>query len=590
MKTFLTAMGGAIIGMVLGVVILALIAAAVIGGAISSATAPEEQADVMVLSLDMRNGLDDQAPTSGPEALFSEAVGFTDIILRLDAAATDERVKGLIIRTSEIGVGFARAEEYTDALQKFQDSGKFVLAHSQGIYGSASAYQAIAGADEIWLQPASELIASGLSFETLFLKGLFDNLSITPDFVALYEFKNAVNTYQETDYTDAHRLAMTELGESIWTSSIEAIADQRKLSADAVRGVLETGPLSTTATIEAGLIDQIGWPQDVENAALERAGEDAALQSIMAYIPPSAPFRAPAIAIVGGEGPIVTGDTGGSFFSEGNSFASDSISAALMDAAENESVSAIVFRVDSPGGSPTASDQIWHTIETIKSQHEKPVIVSMAGVAASGGYYVSAGADWIIANPSTITGSIGIFGGKFGIEDALQRIGVNAERIAIGGDFAGAFSSTAPFTDDQRTQIRAWLQRGYDRFIGLVAEGRDMSVDAVDQRARGRVWSGRDAMRMGLVDELGNFMSAIEKAKELAEIEADTEVRFIKYPQPDGNFFLSTPMVSASAQQLAAFGLLADTLDDPAVQGLLTEVDAARSPHLQARVPHLGAR
>ena len=590
MKTFLTAMGGAIVGLVLGVVILALIGAAMIGGVISSATAPEEQGESMVLTLDMRNGLDDQAPASGPEAIFGEAVGFTDVILRLDAAATDDRVKGLVIRTSEMGVGFSRAEEYGDAFAKFRENGKFILAHSQGIYGSASAYQAVAGADEIWLQPASELIASGLSFETLFLKGLFDNLSITPDFVALYEYKNAVNTYQETDYTEAHRLAMTELGDSIWTSSIDAIAAQRGIDAAAVRQVLESGPLSTAAAVEAGLVDEIGWPQDVENAALEQAGDGSVLQSIMAYIPPAAPFQAPAIAIVGGEGPILTGESGGSFFSEGNAFASDTISAALLSAAEDESVSAIVFRVDSPGGSPTASDQIWHTIEHIQTQIEKPVIVSMGSVAASGGYYVSAGADWIIANPSTITGSIGIFGGKFGIEDALGRIGINAERITFGGEFTGAFSSTAPFTDEQRAQIRTWLQRGYDRFIGLVAEGRDMSVDAVDQRARGRVWSGRDALQMGLGDELGNFMAAIAKAKELAEIESETEVRFIRYPQPENNFFLSSPMVSASAQELAALGMIADAVQDPAISGVLEEIEAAQSPHLQARMPRLGER
>lgn len=589
MKTFLTAMGGAVLGVVLGAVLLVLIAAFAIGGAISSATAPAEQPDAMVLSIDMRDGLDDQAPRSGPEALFSDAAGFTDIILRLDAAKTDDRVKGVVIRASEMGIGFSRAEEYADALREFRDSGKFVIAHSQGTYGSSSAYQAIAQADEIWLQPSSELIATGLAFESLFLKDLFDNLSITPDFVALYEYKNAVNTFQESDFTDAHRLAMTELGESLWTSSLQEIASARGLSTDNVRTTLEAGPLSTNAAVEAGLIDQIGWPQDAEDAALDRAGNKAQLQSILAYEPPEAPFRAPAIAIVGGEGQIMTGQAGGSLFSEGQGFASDTIASALIEAAENSSVEAIVFRVDSPGGSATASDQIWHAVDLVKTQYEKPIVVSMGSVAASGGYYVSSGADWIVANPSTITGSIGIFAGKFAVEDALRVIGINAEQISFGGEFTGAFSTTEAFTEVQRAQIEAWLTRGYDRFIALVAEGRGMTVDAVDERARGRVWSGEDAKRMGLVDELGNLMAAIRKAQELAEIAADEETRYLFYPQADDGFIFSSPMASATADEIAALGVVAQMLDDPALSGAIEELSIARSPHMQARMSHLNA-
>ncbi|MEL7112129.1 MAG: signal peptide peptidase SppA [Pseudomonadota bacterium] len=357
------------------------------------------------------------------------------------------------------------------------------------------------------------------------------------------------------------------------------------MSVTEIRAALESSPMSAERMVDMNLATSLGWPEDALDAALARAGDDAIAISVSSYTEPTSPFGSPVIAVVGGQGPIVTGDAGGSFLQEGNGFASDTIAEAILAAGRDDDVEAIVFRVDSPGGSPSASDQIWRAIERIQEEEQKPVIVSMASVAASGGYYVSTGADWIIANRTTITGSIGIFGGKFAIEEGLARIGVNAETIKVGGSFTGAFSTMEGFTDEQRTMVRSWLQRGYDRFTSLVAEGRGLSLEQVDAVARGRVWSGEDALANGLVDELGGLTTAIAKAKEMAEIEADTQVRIVSYPMSMGGLPFFSSSAGATAQELKALGQLADAINDPAIQALITEAESARNSRVQARMP-----
>ncbi|NQY15108.1 MAG: signal peptide peptidase SppA [Henriciella sp.] len=593
MKTFFASLGGAVIGSIVGLFLLFFIGMAVIqmsiNNAIKSASGPEtgqDDGNAIVLTLDLRSALDDQAATTGPEAFFGGATGFIDNITKLDAAATDDQVKGLYVRASEFGIGSARAEEYRDAFKNFQNNGKFIITHSQGTYGGGpSGYRAIATSDEIWMQPGSDLIASGLALETLFLKGLFDNLSITPEFEALYEFKNAPNTYEEETFTEPHRRAMTDLALSLWNESLADIASDRGVSVEQAQAILESTPLSAEQLVDVNFATKLGWPEGALESAIERAGEDAISIEIDSYTAPTSEFGSPVIAIVGGQGPIVSGGAGGSLFQEGQGFASDDIAASILEAGRDEDVKAIVFRVDSPGGSPTASDQIWRAVQRVQEEQQKPVVVSMASVAASGGYYVSTGADWIVANRTTITGSIGIFGGKFAINEGLARIGVNAESIKIGGDFTGAFTTTEAFTEDQRASMRAWLERGYGRFTQLVSDGRGLSLEQVDAVARGRVWSGEDAFDNGLVDELGGLTTAIAKAKSLAEIEDDADIRLMTYPMATPGFAMFGAQASTSAQQLEAIGQLADMINDPQVQALIQEAEAARSSRIQARMP-----
>ncbi|MEE2878515.1 MAG: signal peptide peptidase SppA [Pseudomonadota bacterium] len=590
MKTFFTALGGAILGTILGAVLLFFIGMMVVSGIVQSASSSlsggSDNPDSMVLTLDLRQELSDQAPVAGLAALFGQK-GFVNVLTRLEDARKDDRVKGLFIRASEFSVGSARSEEIRNAIRRLRDSGKFVVVHSQGTYGGGpSALRAIAAADEIIIQPGGDYLGGGVTFETMFFKDLLDRLNVSAEIEQFYEYKNAPNVYKETDYTEAHREAMTALADSIWDASLGDIAEDRQMSVANVRSTLESGPLSPEQLVESGLADSIDWPESVMTALKERAGEDAEFVDVLSYNPPPAPLGAPAIAIVGGEGPIVTGGISGDPFSSSAEFASDAIAEAILEAGRNDRVKAIVFRVDSPGGSPTASDQIWNAVEMVKAM-DKPVVVSMGSYAASGGYYVSTGADWIIASRGTLTGSIGIFGGKLAIADGLRQIGINTSEISVGGPFAGALTTIDGFSEPEREMVTAWLKRGYDRFIGLVAEGRGMTVEEVDAIARGRVWKGEDALEVGLVDQLGGLIDAVAKAREMAEIPADEESRLIFYPKVQGGFPGFGSMAEASAEDLSTLARAAEILEDTRIQALIERGGMLQSSPAQARGPLL---
>ena len=587
MKTFFAAMGGAVVGLLLVFAIIAGVIFSVIG----SFGQPNEMPDEIVLLVDLRNGLPDQSPKSGLAAIFGQS-GFIDTLLKLDAAADDARVKGVFIRGDEMGYGFSKSEELRTALLKLKANNKFIIAHTQGTYGGGpSGLRVLSTADELWIQPGSEILSGGLAFETTFLGGLMERISVTPQIQALYEYKNAPSQYSETTFTDAHRLAMTELGDSLMLETVTDIASDRGLDVEAVRAALAATPMTAEDMIKAKLADKTGWPEDAKDAVKARVGDNAKLMRVSNYIAPTSKFGSPTIAIVGGQGAIVTGGTGGDILQGGAEFSSDNIAEAILDAARNDDVEAIVFRVDSPGGSPVASDQIWRAVERAKNEFDKPVIVSMASLAASGGYYVSTGADVIIANRTTITGSIGIFGGKIALDEGLNRLGINSEMITIGGgEFTGALSSIEKFTPAQEQIVNDWLKRGYDRFLDLVAEGRGMTVEEVHDVARGRVWTGADAKERGLVDELGGLIRAIDKAKELAKIEASSDVRIIQYPRADQSFPIGGLQAGASVEQLQALSRLSALMNDPRMAQILDDYEAAQSGQLQARMPSFTTR
>ncbi|MFN3608595.1 MAG: signal peptide peptidase SppA [Hyphomonas sp.] len=576
MKTFLLSMAGAFTAMILFIIVGFFFLFTMIG--IAASSKPPHPDDI-VLTLDLNSGFPDQAPTGGLAA-FSGTPGFIDLLLKLKDAESDKSVKGIFIRGADYGFGTSRAEELRQALKSFQASGKFVIAHSQGMFGASgpSAYHSISAADEIWMQPGTDLMVTGVTFETEFYKGLFDNIDLEPQIYPFYEYKNAPNSYNETSYTAPHREAMEALANSIWTTALADIAEDRGTTPGQLRAVLESGMKPAEAALELKLVDKLGWPEDAEEAAKARAGNaDAEMIDLAMYVAPSkSNSRAPLIAVVGGEGAIVTGGASGSSpFSDAPAFASDVIARAILDAAEDDDIKAIVFRVDSPGGSPTASDQIWRAVERAK-EAGKPVVVSMGAYAASGGYYVSTGADAIVANRATLTGSIGIFGGKFALDGPLNKIGVTFDTVSVGGDFASAWGTSA-FTDTQEAEIKAMLKRGYDRFLGAVGEGRNMTYDEVNEVARGRVWTGEDALGAGLVDELGTFMDAIEKAKELAGIEADVKPRLAFYPRRKTGFEALEDLFGVSAETARAAAVISTIAGDRRTQALLEELAAAEA-------------
>ncbi|MFN4023946.1 MAG: signal peptide peptidase SppA [Hyphomonas sp.] len=591
MRTFLLSMAGTFVAMILFVVLGFFM---LFGLIMAAATSKPPHPSNIVLTLDLNTAFPDQAPSTG-FAAFAGTPGFIDLLLKLKDAETDKSVKGLYIRGASWSPGTARAEELRAAIQSFQSSGKFVIAHSQGMFGASgpSAFHTISAADEIWMQPGTDLMITGVTFETEFLKGLFDMIDLEAQIYPFYEYKNAPNSYNETGYTEPHREAMVALANSIWNTALSDIADDRGTSAGQLRTILESGPKTAEDAIGLGLIDKLGWPEDAEEAVKERAGGKPEMVDLASYSSPARPDRrAPLIAVIGGEGPIVTGGAqGGSPFSDPPAFASDVIARAILDAAENDDVKAIVFRVESPGGSPTASDQIWRAIERAKEK-DKYVVVSMGSLAASGGYYVSTGADAILANRATLTGSIGIFGGKLAVSGPFNKIGVTFDSVSVGGEFASAWGVDA-FTDSQEAEVKAMLKRGYDRFLTLVGEGRGMSWDEVHEVARGRVWTGEDASRIGLVDEIGGFMAAIDKAKELAGIEADVKPRLRFYPQRKSGFEALESLFGVSSEAARAAALVSAIAGDERTQILLEElatIDAVNSGQTLAIGPRIRER
>lgn len=466
-----------------------------------------------VLELDLRKAGPDQPAADAINAVFSRT-SFVEVLLRLNAAADDPDVKGVFIRAAETDLGSSRAEELRTAFLRLKAKKKFVIAHSQGFLAAGpSAYRAISAADEIWLQPGTSFETPGITFETLFLGGALEKLKVDPEIEQFYEFKNAADVYKQKKYTPAHALAMTELATSVWTHSIADIAADRKTDPATMRALMEASPYPAQEAAELKLVDRLGYPEEAAAEAEKRAG--GKLLDIEDYHPTLRRGRA-VVAIVGGEGDIITGKGGPAGITSLGTpvFASDRIADEMLDLAKNPAINAVVFRIDSGGGSAIASDQIWNAVNAMKAAGKK-VVVSMGSMAASGGYYVAASADEIIANDSTLTGSIGVFGGKFAVADALRQFGVNPDQVRVGGEFASAYSAEK-FTPTQRAKLLEGLQDVYDRFTGLVAKGRNMPLQKVQEIARGRVWSGEDAIKNGLVDKKGDLIFALGEAARLA--------------------------------------------------------------------------
>ena len=542
MRTFFASLIGGFFALILFVGLFALVIGGVVGAAASKFASSSESNNALsgpvVLSYDMRGQLSDQAPTGGFEA-FLGAIGHVDILTLLKAAETDDKVQGLYIRMAEGGVGLSRAEELSASIKSFKAAGKWVLAHSQGSWSvtSPSNLLAISAADEVWMQPGTEIFTTGLTMYTDFYGGLLENIDVSAEFVALHEYKNAPNSYTEKGFTATHEAQMQGLIDSLWSQSLSQISTNRGVDESGLRTALLAGPVDIDAGKTLGLVDSEYWPEEAADEALSRAGEGAKFVDFADY-KKSVSLNSGSgvnIAIVGGEGGITTGRAGNDLFGNSGGFKSDTVSQNLLDAGADESVDAIVFRVDSPGGSATASDQIWRAVERVQAEYDKPVIVSMGAVAASGGYYVSAGADKIVANGTTITGSIGIFGGKLAIKEGLKRIGVNAESLhAGGGDLANIFGPER-FTQAERKVMYDFLERGYDRFIGIVSDGREIDVTTLDSLARGRVWTGAQALGEDgvLIDEVGTLIDAIELAAQLAGAKEDASF-------PNVTFYPST--------------------------------------------------
>lgn len=532
----------------------------------------------MVLALDLREPLTDQRPANPFASLSGSSSALLDVLTKIDAARTDSAVEGIYIRANTGGMQAAQAEELRAALAAFRASGKFVVAHLQndGVRMGMPGYMSIADSDEVWLQETSEFQPMGLSAEVTFFGQTLQRYHLQAQFEQREDYKTYPNTLTQRTFTPAHRESMMSLMNGIYDNMVANIATDRGITPEATRAAIEATPFSAQRARELTLIDQIGRPEEAERAALARA-ENSELVDF-------ADYRAPThsggrvIAIVQGEGAIVSGPESHDVFGGESAMNSDAIAQALLDASEDEDVAAIVFRVSSPGGSVVASDQILAALRTAK-ERGKHIVVSMGDVAASGGYYVSAYADEIIASPSTITGSIGVVGGKLIIGAAMEHyLSSNTETVTVGSPMVEMFTSERGFSPAERAAFAGFIDRAYTQFLGLVAEGRGMTPEQVRAVAQGRVWTGQQALERGLVDHLGGFSVAVARARALAGIEEDARVQLRYYPAVENPFEAFGRMFGASSDSVEALVRINSALSDPRMQRVmaaLREEDAS---------------
>jgi protease-4 len=576
MKQFLLTMAGVFAGLMLffiGVPILLLVSLA------NSAKPAATPADA-VLNLDLRETLADQ-DTQNPLAFLSgRSLSVISVVETLHRAETDNRVKGLLIRLPEGGMSPAAADELRLAVLSFRGHGKPVLAHSQGIYAegvSTASYMLGAASSAFWMQPGSALQSVGIASSDTFLKRFFDKWQIHADYQQRYEYKNAVNPYLYSDYTPAHREAELGWMTSVYQSELAQAAADRKQNPARLRVTLEAGPYAAEDAAARGLIDRVGQVEEAQAAIRKQAG-GAELIDFASYrsdAPKTAAFGGDSIAVIGAEGEIVTGTSRNGGLNGQTGVYSDDVAQAFHEAIDDKAVKAIVFRVSSPGGSDTASEQILAGVRAARAAG-KPVVVSMGTYAASGGYWISSEATEIVAEPTTLTGSIGVFGGKFALADALGHFGIDQRSLGVGGDFASAFSSGQQFTPSQTAQISAWMDHIYAGFVQRVAVGRKLSPDRVREIAKGRVWTGEQARRLGLVDGLGGFYDAVREAKRLAGLPPDQRVILKTLPARKSMFDAFSHALGVSSASLKAVAASAWLLGDPRAQGLMDQLAHAR--------------
>ncbi|GAA1267001.1 S49 family peptidase [Sphaerisporangium rubeum] len=489
----------------------------------------------LVLELDLTDGLIEGPPADPLGALLSmRKTRLADILAGLRRARTDPRVKGLIVKIGGRPIGLAMVQELRSAVTALREAGKRTVAFSEtfGEFGAGTVSYYLATAfGEIYLQPSGDVGLTGVSLEQRFVKNALTKLGVDYQVGQRHEYKTAANTFTQDHMTEAHRESAARIAESVIEQIVAGVAEGRGLEPERVRALIDQGPFIGTEAVEAGLVDRLAYRDEVYD---EVRDEDDLLLYVGRYAkgPLGIGAKLPkpgekVVALVHGTGMIRLGRSGRSPLGGGGSMGSDTICAALRSARRDEHVKAIVFRVDSPGGSYVASDAIWREV-LLARRAGKPVIVSMGDVAASGGYFVAMGADVIVAQPGTLTGSIGVFGGKPSLEKLLDRIGVNYEAVDVGAN-SGMYSTSRSFSEPQWARINAWLDRVYDDFVGKVAQGRGFDRDRAHDLARGRVWTGADAFSGGLVDELGGLEDALALARGKAGLPADAPVR--SYPR-----------------------------------------------------------
>jgi protease-4 len=582
-------------GIVVAFVLLIVLLFVVVPRMVQEAKRPVP--DSVVLTLDLADGISERG-ASGPLSWASFGRGLTirELVQGLDAAGRDNRVKGLVARIGRGELGMARAQEIRDAVLAFRQHGKFAVAFAEtfGEVGEGNTHYYLATAfDEIWLQPSGDVGLNGVRLESPYFKPALDAMGVVTRIDQREEYKGAFDPLTSASMPQPVRENYQKLVDS-WVQQVaDGIAQGRKLEPAAAQALIDRGPFLADEALKEKLVDKLGYWDEFEKAADDRTQpgpesgstktERMRLANYATDLVP--PVDAPRIALVYGLGPVLlTAHKSSPLFGD-ITMDSDGVSRAIRDAAEDSTVRAIIFRIDSPGGSYVASDTVWRAVEQARAGG-KPVIVTMGDVAASGGYFVAAPATKIVAQPGTITGSIGVVSGKVVLTDMWAKLNVVWDGVQAGAN-ADIESVNRDYSAAGWSRLEVALDHVYADFMNKVGTGRNMPVDRVRAVAKGQVWSGADAHGNGLVDELGGYMTALKLARQAADIAEDAPVDLVEFPQLDNSLagLLQHLTDSGSTEDAVRLARLVEALEPIArVLGPLVDSPAAnnlRMPALQ---------
>ena len=495
------------------------------------------------------------------------------IVDNLRKAALDNRVRGVLLKPTGFESPFwGKVQEIRDAVLEFRKSGKPVYAYVD--YGGDREYYLATAADKIFLMPSAALDLTGVATYELFLRGTLDKIGAYPDLHHIGQYKTAVNTFTEKGYTAAHKEMDESLNRDLYEQIVRGIADGRKKNEAEVRTAIDDGPFLPENALKAGLVDDLAYEDQVDEKLRAGSTRDRIEGDDYARVSASIGLnRGPRIAVIYATGAIVGGKSGYDPLN-GAVAGSDTLIEYIRQARKDGSVRAIVLRIDSPGGSASASDAIWRELMLARNEKsDRPLIASMSDLAASGGYYIAMPAQVIVAQPSTLTGSIGIFGGKVVTGGVYNKLGMNIESTSI-GKRAEINSPARAYNQDELKKLQEQLQSFYDDFVEKVATSRHTTPEQIDALAQGRVWTGRQAKQNKLVDELGGLDRAIALAKQRAKIPADSGVEIVVYPPRKSFYELLSDQLSGAGESAAVSAWLNASLS----KGELDVLRSMRGP------------
>lgn len=549
--------------------------------------------DGMVLAFDFQKPLVEAAPDDPFAGLVAGSQPtLVDVVAAIDRAAADPRVVGLVGMVGDSGgKGFAMTQELRDAVQRFRAAGKFTVAHAEtfGELGSGmQGYYMATAFEQVWMQPMGDVSVTGLRAELPFLRGTLDKLNVVPQFEKRHEYKTFAEQYTNSEPSPANKEATESLIGDLFEQWVAGVAAARNLPVEAVRAAVDKAPLLDDEAVQAKLVDKLAFADEALDAAKAKGakGKDTPVLDLLEYgdavkgDPASAPpADAPKVALVVGSGPIMRGEGQVDPLSGEATFGAETVAEHFQAAIDDKDVKAILFRVDSPGGSAVASAVVGRMVERARAAG-KPVVVSMGPVAASGGYWVSMKADRIVAQPGTITGSIGVVGGKMVTKGLTDWAGLNFVAIERGKN-AGMWSSNNAFSPSQAERLNAFMDSTYDAFTRGVADGRKLPVEKVREIAKGRVYTGRQAKEIGLVDALGGFQTALAQVRQLVGVAPDAKLNLVPFPQPKGPF--ENLMALMSGDTRAEAGRAVSALVAADLLAEIRPVIAPLAPYIRAR-------